>query len=943
MVALGNAHKVRSMKLFLLLLASFPAFSQALTPFKINQSSGSLSGQMWLQEPRASGASWFKLTAPALAADWSLAVPSALPATNGECWTATTAGVSSWAPCATANAFVQNGNSFGTAAFLGTNDNYALAFETNGTQRWTITNAGNLYAAVTNTYSIGGGISGGVGANNPLTIYADTALVSRKLTLYDNTGSIAVPGEWDLNAIASGVGAAAQSSFYIRNNAGANMLKIEAVNGGGTVDRSIFYTDILPDASGTRELGNTAFHWENTWTDKLVVNDTTCASTHKFCMTNYAGAVNEVTGFIEMRNQQNSSDSGGFKSTAYQISGSSSHVRGLESHTIRVDISGDGLSAPGVGNTYGAEIGLRTNVAPTANGYTNVGVYVNADSGGWLTGANLHCGGVGSVGCQQNVGVLVTGTDGWEKPFAYLDTANTLHWWVDNAGTTSTRRLNLIANNGVSVGYWDVMAHIQPTGGAAFSYLSIRDNSGVEAMRIARQESGAAVDYTQFYTDVRCDTANACSLGTTTLPWNTLFVTDIAAGGAATVTGNLSAAVINATGSPAYRVAGTTVITAARGATFTDLTVNTSTPAVVGQCWIATSTGGAGSWQTCSAGSSKWTDSGADIYRNSYVGVGDFTSIAPAAPIHISYGSSAAMFFDGTGSLAPNFLFRHSNGTAVTPTASASGDRMGQIAVQGYGTSRVTSGRIKFMAGSLHSATNAETYISLATTANASTTATDRWRVSSAGHILSESDNTYDIGQSFATRPRDIFVGRNMEVSGNMDMLNTGTNYMYGTIVPQTNNTGGIGTSSLRYANVYGVLGNFSGAMTLGSTLATSGVFTFGANILPGSSSTYNIGSSSARVLDLHTNYIDLYSDLTMNTGSTFTGSLIPSADNTYAVGNTSFRVSIVVTTNFNVSGAITAPSGNTGYSGTISVRRGDDSAACNLVVSGGLLTSTTC
>ena len=78
------------------------------------------------------------------------------------------------------------------------------------------------------------------------------------MTLYDNTGSIAIPGEWDLNAVASGVGAAAQSNFYIRNNAGANMLMIEAVNGGGTVDRSIFYTDIIPDAANTRKVGTTS-------------------------------------------------------------------------------------------------------------------------------------------------------------------------------------------------------------------------------------------------------------------------------------------------------------------------------------------------------------------------------------------------------------------------------------------------------------------------------------------------------------------------------------------------------------------------------------------------------------------------------------------------------------------------------------------------------------
>jgi len=38
--------------------------------------------------------------------------------------------------------FVQGGNSFGTTATLGTNDNQSLAFETSGSERWRITSGG---------------------------------------------------------------------------------------------------------------------------------------------------------------------------------------------------------------------------------------------------------------------------------------------------------------------------------------------------------------------------------------------------------------------------------------------------------------------------------------------------------------------------------------------------------------------------------------------------------------------------------------------------------------------------------------------------------------------------------------------------------------------------------------------------------------------------------
>jgi hypothetical protein len=44
-------------------------------------------------------------------------------------------------------AFIQNGNSFGTTATLGTNDNHDLALETNGIARVTITNAGDVNVA----------------------------------------------------------------------------------------------------------------------------------------------------------------------------------------------------------------------------------------------------------------------------------------------------------------------------------------------------------------------------------------------------------------------------------------------------------------------------------------------------------------------------------------------------------------------------------------------------------------------------------------------------------------------------------------------------------------------------------------------------------------------------------------------------------------------------
>jgi len=46
------------------------------------------------------------------------------------------------------------------------------------------------------------------------------------------------------------------------------------------------------------------------------------------------------------------------------------------------------------------------------------------------------------------------------------------------------------------------------------------------------------------------------------------------------------------------------------------------------------------------------------------------------------------------------------------------------------------------------------------------TASTVRWQVVAAGHLVAGADNTYDIGASGATRPRDLFLGRNLAVAG---------------------------------------------------------------------------------------------------------------------------------------------------------------------------------
>lgn len=164
-----------------------------------------------------------------------------------------------------------------------------------------------------------------------------------------------------------------------------------------------------------------------------------------------------------------------------------------------------------------------------------------------------------------------------------------------------TRKLQLFDNTGSTTGasFWDLNVVMSGAGAFQNSYFYLRDNGGNTVWRADKIASGAAVATTTIYTDLLPDsTANARDLGKTTQRWDEINGASLDLTGAANITGNLSAAVINATGSPAYRVSGTTVINASRAATFTDLTINTSAAPAVGDVWTATSTGGAGSWQT---------------------------------------------------------------------------------------------------------------------------------------------------------------------------------------------------------------------------------------------------------------------------------------------------------------------------------------------------------
>jgi hypothetical protein len=317
------------MRQLLIILASLAAYGQATTPYKVAQSSGSAAGALWLQEPRASGTNWFKLRAGAMSADVSAIAPIAdgLP---GQCLQTDGSGQWGWAACIinggnttgatltigtndaqtlsletngtvrwsipiTGHLYAGANNTSDIGAGLSANSprsiyaatsmvtpkigrdsSASLTIMTDSADRWSFTSAGMITPAVTDTYDIGN-------LTTPLRVrgiygkIVDTALAggtgdylqTRKLQLFDNTGSSTGASYWDLNVVMSGVGAGQNSYFYLRDNAGSNVFKSERIASGVAVSRTTWYTDLLPDTDGGRSMGTQLLNWDKVYANQL--------------------------------------------------------------------------------------------------------------------------------------------------------------------------------------------------------------------------------------------------------------------------------------------------------------------------------------------------------------------------------------------------------------------------------------------------------------------------------------------------------------------------------------------------------------------------------------------------------------------------------------------------------------------------------------------------
>ena len=185
-------------------------------------------------------------------------------------------------------------------------------------------------------------------------------------------------------------------------------------------------------------------------------------------------------------------------------------------------------------------------------------------------------------------------------------------------------------------------------------------------------------------------------------------------------------------------------------------------------------------------------------------------------------------------------------------------------------------------------------------------------------------DNTYDIGSSGANRPRNLYVAG----AGTFGSTVTGGSF-------NTASGGGYSINGTLIISNGRELGNITGV---------------GTNLIPSLTTTYNLGNSTYRWTKLWAQDFDFSGGGTFTgnvvmsgTTNTMSGTMRPGFDGLGSIGNSSYKYGAMYTYNADFSGTITAPNGNTGWSGTRTVRAAGGAADCTLIYSGGLLTGGTC
>ena len=193
----------------------------------------------------------------------------------------------------------------------------------------------------------------------------------------------------------------------------------------------------------------------------------------------------------------------------------------------------------------------------------------------------------------------------------------------------------------------------------------------------------------------------------------------------------------------------------ASGTTFTAVKMNvTDTASASGSLLMDLQVGAASKFSVRKDGLVNINGAAASIYVAgiglSYAGSG-LLSFGAGADVILSRRAAANLQFGAADAAAP-VAQTLSVQSVVAGTTNTAGANLTITGSQGTGTG--VGGSIIFQVAPLGSSGSAQ---------NALATA---WSISGAGNLLAGTDNTYDIGAAGATRPRDIFLGRNATIGG---------------------------------------------------------------------------------------------------------------------------------------------------------------------------------
>lgn len=488
-----------------------------------------------------------------------------------------------------------------------------------------------------------------------------------------------------------------------------------------------------------------------------------------------------------------------------------------------------------------------------------------------------------------------------------------------------TRQVKLFDNTGSTTGAsnWDLNVVMSGAGAGQNSYFYLRDNGGNTVWRADKIASGSAVATTTIYTDLLPDsTANARDLGKTTQRWDEINGASLDVTGAANIGATATAVTVNATGSPAYRVNGTTVVFADRTASFTGIKLDTAA-AATGYVWTATDADGNGDWAVASSGSTLPVVDTTGIAKGS----SDATKIVRLEVDGLTTGTTRVVTVPDTNMTLA--------GRDVANTFTAAQTFSNFVTISGANSllmdraTRTTSQKAYWTVAGSTAATGAW---STGTTPGGGAS---RWVIDHNGteHLTIDESGLLtmsagaNLGGLVSTTAFNG-TGSNPFRVGGTAVIDSSRNGLFvnltlsGTVssdlIPTSNDTYTLGNTSgpKRWASVNGVVGNYSGDVTVGGAL------------IPDSDGGADLGTTSLKWANSYFNTVNIY------------GTLIPDTTNARNLGSSTRVWNNFYTNNIRIDGTVTPPSG-TALNGTTSCSAGQ--AVKSITFSQGIATAITC